>query len=66
MLLYNVLEGCGPVGGEGTEEETRIETEKQLEHARSLERSVEELNLQLEEDLFEKLKGKNEQDKNNK
>jgi serine/threonine-protein kinase OSR1/STK39 len=74
-MVYNVLEGCEPVGDESIEEKTRRETEKQLEeHVRSLERSVEELNLQLEEEmkrnayleeLLQKVKGENEQQKNN-
>ncbi|KAJ1685729.1 hypothetical protein LUZ63_017119 [Rhynchospora breviuscula] len=67
-MVFNVLEGCGHVSIESTEEKTREETERQLEeYVRSLERSVEELHFQLQEemkrnayleDLIEKLKGK--------
>lgn len=74
-MVFNVLEGCEHVGGESTEEKTGEETERQLEeYVRNLERIVEELNLNLQEEmkrnayleeLLEKLKGNSESQGNN-
>ncbi|KAF3334293.1 serine/threonine-protein kinase BLUS1 [Carex littledalei] len=74
-MVFNVLEGCEHVGGESTEEKTGEETERQLEeYVRNLERIVEELNLNLQEEmkrnayleeLLEKLKRNSEPQGNN-